>query len=304
MRIVRGIVATIVALAIVLTAASVAYNLLTSDPNVPVRQLWPGKFVSADGVLTAYRQWGTHGSPIVLVGGFLEPSFVWTRVGPRLAAAGHRVYALDLDGFGYSQRRGPSTLQEWSDQVQEFAKALKLDKPLVVGHSLGAAVAVEEARRGVASRAVLLDGDALHSGGPPKLLRTVLVHTPFFTTAYRVLINWDWVVRRVLKNAYGPHGPAIDGAEVKRWTDQFRAQDAREGLERVARNGIVGFSSADLRKLHVRATVVWGSDDDVDDVASGRKTAHDLGAQFVEIPDAGHLSPLERPGLVAVAIAP
>jgi pimeloyl-ACP methyl ester carboxylesterase len=304
MRIVRGVAATIVALVIVLTAASVAYNLLTSDPNVPVRQLWPGKFVSADGVLTAYRQWGTHGTPIVLVGGFLEPSFVWARVGPRLAAAGHRVYALDLDGFGYSQRRGPSTLQEWSDQVQEFAKTLQLEKPLVVGHSLGAAVAVEEARRGVASRAVLLDGDALRSGAPPKVLRTLLVHTPFFTTAYRLLINWDWIVRRVLKNAYGPHGPGIDGSEVNRWTDQFRAKGARDGLRRIVRNGIVGFSGAQLRKLNVRATVVWGSDDDVDDIASGRKTARDLRAEFIEIPDAGHLSPLERPGLVASAIAP
>jgi pimeloyl-ACP methyl ester carboxylesterase len=304
MRIVRGVAATIVALVIVLTAASVAYNLLTSDPNVPVRQLWPGKFVSADGVLTAYRQWGTHGTPIVLVGGFLEPSFVWARVGPRLAAAGHRVYALDLDGFGYSQRRGPSTLQEWSDQVQEFAKTLQLEKPLVVGHSLGAAVAVEEARRGVASRAVLLDGDALRSGAPPKVLRTLLVHTPFFTTAYRLLINWDWIVRRVLKNAYGPHEPGIDGSEVKRWTDQFRAKGARDGLRRIVRNGIVGFSGAQLRKLNVRATVVWGSDDDVDDIASGRKTARDLRAEFIEIPDAGHLSPLERPGLVASAIAP
>jgi pimeloyl-ACP methyl ester carboxylesterase len=188
--------------------------------------------------------------------------------------------------------------------VQEFAKALRLEKPLVVGHSLGAAVAVEEARRGVASRAVLLDGDALRSGGPPKLLRLALVHTPFFTTAYRVLINWDWVVRRVLENAYGPHGPDIDSAEVRRWTDQFRAQDARKGLQRVVRNGIVGFSRSELRRLHVRATVIWGSNDDVDDVDSGRKTARDLRAQFVEIPDAGHLSPLERPALVASAIAP
>ena len=111
-------------------------------------------------------------------------------------------------------------------------------------------------------------------------------------------------MRRILKNAYGPDGPHIDSTEVKRWTDQFRAKDAREGLKRVVRNGIVGFSGSELRRLHVRATVVWGSDDDVDGVASGRAAARDLGAQFVEIPDAGHLSLLERPGPVAVAIAP
>jgi pimeloyl-ACP methyl ester carboxylesterase len=304
MRIVRGIVATVIALVVVLTAASLVYNAVTSDANVPVRQLWEGKFVSADGVLTAYRQWGTKGTPVILIGGFLEPTFVWNRVGPKLAAAGHRVYALDLDGFGYSERRGPSTLQEWSDQVQEFAKTLDLRKPIVVGHSLGAAVAVEQARRRVASRIVLLDGDALRGGGPPHLLTTLLVHSPFFTTGFRVLPNWDWAVRRLLKDAYGPHGPRIDGAEVKRWTDQFRAKDARKGLQRMAKNGIVGFSSAQLRRMKVKAVVVWGSDDNVDDQGLGRSTARDLGAQFVEIPDAGHLSMLERPGLVASAISP
>jgi pimeloyl-ACP methyl ester carboxylesterase len=91
---------------------------------------------------------------------------------------------------------------------------------------------------------------------------------------------------------------------VKRWTDQFRAKDARKGLERLAKNGIVGFSSAQLRAMKVRAVVVWGSDDNVDDQDLGRATARDLGAQFVEIPDAGHLSMLERPGLVASAILP
>ena len=304
MRILRGVVATLVALVIVLTAASFAYNTVTSDPDVPVRQLWSGKFVSADGVLTAYRSWGSRGTPILLVGGFAEPSFVWERVGPQLAHAGHRVYALDLDGFGYSERRGPSTLQEWGDQVQEFARALGLQRPIVVGHSLGAAVAVEEARRGVASRAVLLDGDALRGGGPPHVLNTVLVHSPFFTSGFRVLRSWDWPVRRVLRNAYGPHGPAVDDAEVDRWTDQLRAKDARQGLERIATNGIVGFSRSELRRLKIDALVVWGSEDDVDASSAGRATARDLHAQFVEIPEAGHLSPLERPGLVASAIAP
>jgi pimeloyl-ACP methyl ester carboxylesterase len=304
MRILRGVVATIVALLLVLTAASFAYNTVTSDPDVPVRELWNGKFVEADGVLTAYRSWGTRGTPIVLVGGFLEPTFVWEKIGPMLARAGHRVYALDLDGFGYSQRRGPSTLQEWGDQVQEFARALGLRKPVVVGHSLGAAVAVEVAARGVASRAVLLDGDALRDGGPPHVVSALLLHSPFFTTAFRVLRGWDWPVRRLLRNAYGPHGPKLDDAEVDRWTDQLRAKDAREGLERMAKHGIVGYSRPELRRLRIRALVVWGSDDAVDSKSEGQATARDLRAQFVEIPEAGHLSMLERPGLVASAIAP
>ncbi len=304
MKILRWLVAVVVSLVVVVTIGSFAYNAVTSDANVPVRQLWHGKFVKADGVLTAYRQWGTTGSPIVLVGGFLEPSFVWNGVGPRLAAAGHRVYALDLDGFGYSERRGPSTLQEWGDQVAAFSKALGLDKPTVVGHSLGAAVAVEEARRGVAPHVVLLDGDALRSGSVPRIVSSFAVHTPFLTSAFRLLTRSDYVVRRALKMAYGPQHPRLDARELNRWTDQFRAQGARAGLQRMLRNGIVGFTNADLRKLKIRAVVVWGENDTVDGLSAGRGAARDLGAQFVEIPDAGHLSMLDRPGLVASAIAP
>ncbi len=72
MRIVRLLLVFILGLAVALTLASLAYNALTSDPNVPVAELWHGKTV--DG--TAYRQWGATGTPIVLVGGFLEPTFV------------------------------------------------------------------------------------------------------------------------------------------------------------------------------------------------------------------------------------
>jgi pimeloyl-ACP methyl ester carboxylesterase len=304
MKVLRWALTVIVTVVVLLTLASLGYNALTSDANVPVRRLWNGKFVEAGGVLTAYRQWGAKGSPVVLVGGFLEPTFVWNGVGPRLAAAGHRVYALDLDGFGYTQRRGPSTLAAWGDQVEAFSRALGLVKPVVVGHSLGAAVAVEEARRGVASRVVLLDGDALRSGGPPRTISDLLVHTPFFTSAVRLLPGWDWAVRRILKSAYGSHHPQLDAAELARWTDQFRAKGAREGVRRVAGNGLAGFTRREMRAVRIKALVLWGADDNVDDASSGRATAGDLGAQFIEIPAAGHLSMLERPGLVASAISP
>jgi pimeloyl-ACP methyl ester carboxylesterase len=134
-RVIRWILYTLLGLVVALTLASVIYNASTADASVPVHELWHGKTI--DG--TAYRQWGTSGTPIVLIGGFIEPSFVWEKVAP-LLAQGHRVYALDLDGFGYTERHGPWTLQHWGDQVQAFCKALGLTKPIVVGHSLGAAV--------------------------------------------------------------------------------------------------------------------------------------------------------------------
>ena len=298
MRIIRWILVTILGLVVALTLASVIYNASTADASVPVRELWHGKTI--DG--TAYRQWGTSGTPVVLIGGFLEPSFVWEQVAP-LLAQGHRVYALDLDGFGYTVRRGPWTLQHWGDQVQAFCKALGLTKPIVVGHSLGAAVAAELARRGLASQIVLVDGDALRGGGPPRWLGTALVKSPFFTTIYRFLLRAPWAVKRLLENAYGPNHPTITGAEIRRWTDPFRAKDARRAIERMAQNGIAGLTRQDLRSLHVPALVVWGASDNVDPVSSGRQSAHDLRARFVLVRGAGHLSMLAAAKAVATAIA-
>jgi pimeloyl-ACP methyl ester carboxylesterase len=292
-RIALVLVGLLVGLLAVLTLASVAYNLATSDPNVPVTKLWHGPFAGG----TAYRQWGSHGPAVILLGGFLEPSFVWGGVGT-LLGRDHRVYALDLDGFGYTVRHGPYTLAHWADQVQAFDRRLGLRRPVVVGHSLGAAVAVELARRGAASKAVLLDGDAVAEGGPPSLVRDVLVHTPFFTTLYRLATNADWVVRRVLKNAYGPLHPPLGAALVDRWTDQFRAKGARQALQGIAKAGIAGFSRSALASTHVRALVLWGARDGVDSASAGRETARDLHARFVLLPGAGHLSMTESPAAI------
>ena len=59
--------------------------------------------VRVDATTVAYRRWGDTGSPIVLLGGFAEPSWVWHEVGP-LLGRNHRVVAIDLPPFGYTQR--------------------------------------------------------------------------------------------------------------------------------------------------------------------------------------------------------
>src|SRR6266571_6285100 len=91
-----------------------------------------------DGKLVAYRRWGTRGSPIVLLGGFLVPSFVWKKAGERLGQT-HRVFAIDLPPFGYTERKGPYTLREWVSLVRAFDGHFDLRRPIIVGHSLGAA---------------------------------------------------------------------------------------------------------------------------------------------------------------------
>jgi pimeloyl-ACP methyl ester carboxylesterase len=297
-RIVLGLLTLAVSALVLLLAASYLFNVVTDGESKPVTMLWHGRFVTADGVLTAYREWGSHGSPIVLIGGFIEPSFVWDAVGPRLAEAGHRVYALDLDGFGYTQRRGPWTLAEWGDQTADFMKQLGIKKPIVVGHSLGAAVAVELVRRGLVSRMVLLDGDALNTGSPPGFLRALVSRSPFVTSALRLSMDWEWPVKQIMANAYGPNHPPFDSALVKQWTRQFRADGAAQAIAGIVKHGYQGFTRSQLQTIRVEATVVWGSKDAVDSVSAGRQTARDLHARFLLIPGAGHLGLLTDPAAV------
>ena len=86
---------------------SLVYNLATQGAVPPPSGL---TFVQTGDLRTRYVEWGTHGSPIVLVHGFVESADTWAPTA-RMLAADHRVYAIDLDGFGYTQRVPPySTL--------------------------------------------------------------------------------------------------------------------------------------------------------------------------------------------------
>jgi pimeloyl-ACP methyl ester carboxylesterase len=298
-RLLAGVVLALIAAA---TIASAIYVSVTPGGE-PSSELFRGPYVRVDGRELAYRHWGTHGSPIVLIGGFIEAADVWRRVAPQLAR-GHSVYALDLPPFGYSQRKGPYLLSTWIDEVEGFEAALHIVRPTLVGHSLGAAVVVGEAlRRPRALRSiVLLDGDALGGGTAPGWLVSLAID-PYYTALYRVITGSDAIFRAGLKQAYGPDAPPISDADVQRWQRPFEVAGTAQAFKQLIAHGIQGWKLADLTHVHVRSTVIWGAHDTTDSVSAGRASAKALGAPFSLIPRAGHLSMLTDPRLVARAIA-
>ena len=291
----RRIGLVLAGLVVAATVVSVVYNLTTRNRDGYV---YRGPSVVVDGTRLAYAHWGTHGMPIVLLGGFAEPTSVWHATAPLLART-HRVYAVDLPPFGFSQRRGPYTLRRWSDLVRGFIDREGLGRPIVVGHSLGAAVAVSvaPAARGV----VLLDGDALPGGGGPGWL-THLLQPPWFTSAYRLVTGSDYVFRRALQNAWGPNPPAFDDATLDEWQLPFRIAGTADAFKSMLRYGIQGVPPETLRTLRGPRLVVWGAHDTVDSVGAGRRAAALLRSRFVLVRDAGHLSMLAAPQAVARAI--
>ena len=108
-------------------------------------------------VRLATRTWGAGGPLALLVHGVTSSSRTWWRVGPVLAGRGWAVLAVDLRGHGASAR--PAAGLGLADLAADVAETVEGPVDLLVGHSLGALVALElvAARPGIARRLVVED---------------------------------------------------------------------------------------------------------------------------------------------------
>lgn len=112
---------------------------------------------STDGTRLAYESAGSGDVPLVFVHGWCCDR---TAFAPQVAAfaRSHPVATLDLRGHGESSP-GPAGggIGVYADDVLAVAAAAGFERPVVVGHSMGALVALECAARGAARAAVLVD---------------------------------------------------------------------------------------------------------------------------------------------------
>jgi pimeloyl-ACP methyl ester carboxylesterase len=97
--------------------------------------------IEVDGARVHYRAWGDRSLPgLVLVHGGAAHSGWWDHIAPQLHS--HRVVALDLTGHGDSGRRDAYDMKIWAREVVAVAEAEELQRPVVLGHSLGGWVAL------------------------------------------------------------------------------------------------------------------------------------------------------------------
>jgi pimeloyl-ACP methyl ester carboxylesterase len=113
--------------------------------------------VQAGGIDLSFLKWGERGAPLVLLHGITSSARGWWRVAPELAALGYHVYALDLPGHGHSQLLGEHRIDRVARLIAEALSALLLDKPVMIGHSWGGAVALTVASSIEVARLVLVD---------------------------------------------------------------------------------------------------------------------------------------------------
>lgn len=131
---------------------------MPTEPVVPAEPT--DGFITANGLQLHYRRWSPSPAaplletqvplapfpPMLLLHGLASATRIWDFVAPLLAEHGYAVTALDQRGHGESEK--PSTGYDFATIVADTAasaQALGLEKPVLVGHSWGAMVALHYA---------------------------------------------------------------------------------------------------------------------------------------------------------------
>jgi len=286
------------------TAASFGYNLSTDGP-VPR----PAGLLTASGggFDTRYLEWGSSGTPIVLVPGAFETADTFAALGPVLAAK-HRVFAIDLTGTGYSAPSPPYDASHLAAQLLAFLSAKGLtgaDAPVLVGHSSGAAVVGLAALRGprFVRGVVFLDGDATPLG-VPGFVGWLLIN-PYRTTLLRLALSQDWLIKRLYNSQCGPTCPALSAAGVETWRLPLQQPGFEGELAYTLKHGIPAMTSAqfsELRAAPVPKRVIFGIDDPQMSHADADATASRIGAPAPVYVPGRHLTMISSPRQVAAAV--
>lgn len=288
------------AVVVVTTVFCLIFNRVTRPPQ----RIEPGfgAYVKVGTSEVHYETWGTSGTPIVLVPGFLESSTVWSAVGP-LLGRNHIVYALDLPGHGYTRYSGAMLLRDQAELVHGFIRALRLDRPTLIGHSLGAAVVGDVALRHPQDvrTVIFAGGDGLKMNLGPRWLRSLVLNSPHLTTVLRIGSRWTAADRWFIRQTCGPRCPTPSTALTKQWVRPLHQRSGEDALRKLMINADYGLAPAQISAISVPAAIIWGSRDHSG--GSFDKTVVNLHRPPTHIiDDAGHLAMLAAPEAFAQAV--
>jgi pimeloyl-ACP methyl ester carboxylesterase len=245
------------------------------------------------------------GTPVVLLHGYADSADTWRPVLTRLEAVGRRALAVDLPGFGQTDRRASGPLLP---QFDDFADAVltAVGPAILVGNSLGSAAAVRAAgRRPESVTALVALDDPVHAQHflarfvrrreVPKTVWALVAGVRVPTGALR----WATAhgVRRVL---YGP-GQRVDPEVIAQWQQRATSMADVARLGRYAlqyayetRTGHVGI------EVRCPTIVVHGRRDRIIPMHSSRALHQQIpGSEFVVLPRSGHCPQLDDPDEVA-----
>lgn len=247
-------------------------------------------------------------SPLVLMHGILMSGNAWQDVAPLLSDR-HEVHPLTTAGHrgGPALRRSPATVKDLVDAVEFYLDEHGLERPHVVGLSLGGWMAIELARRGRAATVCALAPAGFWMPGD-KAQAHVLNEIHTFVAMGRLarptrplvaLAMRSGIVRRVGFRKAAQHGDRLSAA---------RSIEAVDDISGCTLNvdDILGSDEhlAPLDPLPCPVTVAWSGSDAIvpvplcDPIARQRLPE----ASFTTLPGVGHVPMIDDPDLVARTI--
>jgi pimeloyl-ACP methyl ester carboxylesterase len=262
------------------------------------------KFLDIAGARAHVRDEGNpDGIPIVMIHGSLESLQVWDGWVKALGDK-YRMISVDLPGHGLTGAwpRDEYTIEAYTDFVEVLADELRLDRFVLVGHSMGGAVAWSFAatRPDRVAYLVLVDSSGFpRDGEAPPSLR--LARTPWLGDL-GIYFKPEMLARRALLEVYAD--PAMVTPElVKRYADLQRFPGNRAAtLDRMRAQEPLDPTS--LKRLSVPTLILWGVQDRWVPAADAFRFQDAIkGAKLALFEKAGHNPMEEEAAATAAAVA-
>jgi len=265
------------------------------------------------GYKIQYSVLGT-GRPLILIHGFGASIGHWRKNIPVLAAAGYRVFAIDLLGFGGSEKPELDySLELWQELLRDFWTSHVQEPAVFVGNSIGALLSLMLVANhpDIAVGGVLLNCAGGLNHRPSELnlpLRTVMATFTRLVSSKTLgaflfnRIRQKPRLRKTLRQVYCD--PAAVTDEL---VDLIYEPSCDRGAQQVFASILVappGPAPVELLpKVKRPLLVLWGENDPWTPVAGGRIFQnyggdHKPPIQFTSIPNTGHCPHDERPEVV------
>ncbi|HET6891123.1 MAG TPA: alpha/beta hydrolase, partial [Pyrinomonadaceae bacterium] len=197
------------------------------------------RFVQVDGARMHYQEAGdVNAQPVVLLHGFASSTLVWSKVFLEIAAAGFRVIAPDLVGYGYSAKpRGFGyTIDSQARMIAGLLDELGLARVILVGSSYGGAVAATIALDYPERIEKLVLVGAVTNNNPTRYMLMRLFRSPLVGTVVSpLLVGSRRLLRRRMKRVYDRHSWVLDDRRVDARHFPLRAAATQRAIIRTAR---------------------------------------------------------------------
>ncbi len=238
------------------------------------------------------------GEPLVLIHGIGHRRQAWDPVFETLALS-YDVIAVDLAGFGESPAYPLSAAYDMDsacDNLSDNFAHWGIDRPHVVGNSLGGAIALELGARGLARSVTALSPagffGVLNRVQTLVLLIILRLSSQLPTGALRFVSRQTWG-RKLAGSSLYSHPERFTADEV--FGDALALKNC-SGFERTI---VKGVSYAFREPVHVPTTIAWGTRDVILPYSSAAIAAERLpDARHVPLPHCGHVPMVDDPELI------